>query len=95
MGTDEAAGEESPARGKASVEDEHHESHAPLENDNKKHDLEKSSLSQVATDDQEYFVTFKTWIVVWVSGLSFSGRFSSTCATPGAGNVVRMKTMLL
>jgi hypothetical protein len=52
-------------------EGEHHEGHHGSENGNEKHDLEESSLSQVATEDQEYLITVKTWIVVWVRKPSF------------------------
>ena len=50
----------------APTDGEHHEAHPSLEDGDGKLDLEKSSLSQVATEDQEYVVTVKTWIVVWV-----------------------------
>jgi hypothetical protein len=47
-------------------EGEPYEADQASENDGAKHDPEKSSLTQVATEDQEYIVTFKIWIVVWV-----------------------------
>lgn len=50
----------------AAKDGEHYEADPAAENGDAKHDLEKNSLSQVATEDQEYFVTVKTWIVVWV-----------------------------
>lgn len=54
-------------------QDEHHELRPAADFDHPNRDLEKLSsgevtndFSRVATEDQEYFVTAKTWLVVWV-----------------------------
>ena len=69
MAVKKASDPDSTMHKKASQDGEHSETQV-AENGNAKHDLEKSSLSQVAIDDQEYFVTIKTWLVVWVRNSS-------------------------
>jgi hypothetical protein len=51
-------------------QDENREIHPTADNDDEKRDLEKLHTSEAADDaaeNQEYYVTAKTWLVVWVN----------------------------
>ncbi|KAK5003666.1 hypothetical protein LTR28_009884, partial [Elasticomyces elasticus] len=67
---------------KAPHQGEHHEVHPMAGSDDAKRDLEKTptresnyDLSRIATEDQDYFVTAKTWVVVWAMSLSYAASF--------------------
>ena len=65
-------------------QDEHREVGSTADNDGKRRDLEKLHMSEAAndgTENQEHYVTAKTWLVVWVNSRStISVRFTADSA---------------